>query len=228
MANNKFLFRDGYTQTEMEKRTSKDHFTWGEPILRKYAESGGLDQSDFQKLGKHNTIGLLKRTLSKESYGDFLEEIFEKHGKKGDQFNIQLYKLSDYVDVDVLDEVLAEKNGDQLNNIEGFKTEEPVWFEDHKLENDGETIDILFKVRGQDQEIHADRLEFVDADTERVSKVIPRDELEGNFIRASVDYTLEVRVFPSGDLLAISNSKGDKTLRNSVIQAIKLWGVKNE
>jgi hypothetical protein len=225
---NLFFLRDieGYDLEDKFDRVKRDYFTLDNEEIAKYVEEYELDTDELNNPGKHELRHFLERKLDHEVFRDLIDDVFDDQGEVGDSFNIKAYQLKSKINEECLVARLEELKGADLMSEEDDDSFSYVLqiddFVDRKQEG---VVDISFHVSGKQEQIPPSDIWWRE-DGEKVSIDDYAEELP-EALNRDKDYNVETRIYSDAGLLAISNSRIDKTLQEEIRSAIQRWGREN-
>lgn len=218
--NSEFMFRENYSPEDKEQRINAEYLTWDVPIFRRGCEEAGLSQEDLGN--RREILSSLERALGGERYRQFLDDMFEEYGKRGQQFNFQLFSVSDNISLSDLQSHANDLREEWLNEeLEGFPHE--VKLVNQKYSNDGQSYDLLFLGKGYpDSDSAAEFQLSQDGEQHDLSEVEGIAE-DAHLVKPS-EYYCQVRIYQEGGIIAISRSDTSKNLRESINKVVTDWG----
>lgn len=197
---NKFFLRDDYTTPEKRDRIHSSKINAGVDGFESVLDLYGYDPEHFGDLNKNEFFTRMGNELEDE-YDDFVHDLWEEVGNKGDTFNLKILSLPperDYSQVaesarDYEERRIDEVYGD-ISNVLSLRT----------VEDEDDYIDLGFRT------------------AERITEITPDEEMpiiirdagggieetyeEGYTVEAPTQSVIEARIYPSGKFVAISNS----------------------
>lgn len=216
MTENKFFLRDGYTIEEKEQRILAKHFSIDNGIVTETIDDTSISIDDFREMNRDAKLGNLRNELSNQEYREFINDMFESYGKKGDKFNQQLYNLPPLSDVSNLDKKLEYFEGKSLTPTFNDIFTQPVYLNRIEIEDDHTTL--RFNTASRTEEYESDKeipILVLNEDGEIVSE-IPEDQMVSIPTRTRV----EVRIYKSLKYMSISNSDVPSSLQNEILNCI--------
>ncbi|WP_089385479.1 hypothetical protein [Halorubrum vacuolatum] len=225
MADNRYLFRDEYKRDEKIDRIRVGKFrTEEEPLVQEILEEADLDINYLLENEKWDFLEEISDRVEQDRFDQFIDSMFEKHGEKGDQFNIQFYVV-DELEYDLLVDKATEREGDELTYLEGEDFRRPTTLSKVRTDAGEDIVDLQFEVVDHPEDIEAEGLQRAmteDGDFIDLSET----ELEDaeRLIREN-RYTIEVRAYVDDGFVGISNSVGRDSIQNEIKDAVKRWGI---
>lgn len=222
MAENTYIIRNGYDPEEQATRISASSFrTEDEEIIQDVLEES---ERDFQYLTDHEKevfLETLRTDLGDSRYEQFLDEMFEKYGEKGDSFNLQFYSVGE-IDYDALKQN-AERAEGSLEEIDEDQFSLPTSLEQVIPNGSSEVIDLLFEVVG-----HPENVDVEDARKVKTSsgEYVDIDDLDVDGMDTVVTENklrVEVRVYADDDIFVMSNTAMKSNVEDDIIAVIKRW-----
>lgn len=219
---NLFFFRDqvGYDRNEKIDRVKRHHISLDNSIISEYVEEYDVSVDDLDDPGKNKLLSTLHHGLGDDTFTDLVNELYDEFGEEGDTFNIKAYDLdSDIDEEDLLDTVESlEQDGLSRENFSYL-----LEIEDYVDREEEGVIDISFNITGKREHLSPDEILLETSEGGQVELDDVTDEPPAGVTRRE-QYTVEVRVYSDAGLLAISNSRIDKTLQGEIRSAIQRWG----
>jgi hypothetical protein len=210
----RFLFKQDYEEEEMRERIHSDYFDSDIPLVQNAAAEAGLTEDELGS--KSDIVTKLRSRLDEDRYKEFIQDLFNKYGKRGEKFNFQLYYVGDSIDIDKLVDNAEAYNG---TYIEDTSIPTVIKLEDVNSENEN-TIDFLFLVEGSPEMDLAD--EFAVQMGEKEKELTEIEEIdEQALLKKQNDYNVEARYYTDRGLIGISNSDGSDKIRDSLVNTIK-------
>lgn len=220
---NLFFFRDqiGYDRDERIDRVKRHHISLDNPIIARYVEEHDVGTDDLDDPGKRRLLSALQYRLGDDLFTELVNELYEEYGEAGDTFNIKAYELGSEVDEsDFLEKVETLKE-DGLRDEGHFSY--VLEIEDFVDREEEGVVDISFSVTGKREYLSPDEIILETSEGGEVELDDATDQTPTGVTRRE-EYTVEVRVYSDAGLLALSNSRIDKTLQGEIRDAIQRWG----
>lgn len=200
MTDRLYFFRsdEGYEIDEMRKRVRVEEFRNpdNEPV-RNLIEEGEINNSDLDK-SKESLHSTLRRKLTDVAYHNFVTNIFEDNGEKGDKFNLQLYFTNEIDREDLIDTL--EKNVSDVEPEE-LKDNEPSKSLHEYKSRVNNAVDLRF-VWQEDYD-------------EEGGEAAGSPPSESSFV--------EVRIYPEKQVIAVSNRGFDIDQQSRIRKVIRRW-----
>jgi len=219
---NLFFFRDqvGYSRDEKIDRVKRHHITLDNPIISEYVEEHDVSVEELDDPGKNKLLSTLHQRLGDDTFSELVNELYDEFGEEGDTFNIKAYDLdSDVDEEDLLDTVeFLEQDGLSQENFSYL-----LEIEDYVDRDEEGVVDISFNITGKREHLSPDEIMLETQEGGQVELDDVTDETPAGVTRRE-QYTVEIRVYSDAGLLAISNSRIDKTLQGEIRSAIQRWG----
>lgn len=219
---NLFFFRDqvGYDRNEKIDRVKRHHISLDNPIISEYVEEYDVSVDDLDDSGKTKLLSTLHHRLGDDTFTELVNELYDEFGDEGDVFNIKAYDLdSDIDEEDLLNTVESlEQDGLSQENFSYL-----LKIEDYVDREEEGVVDISFNITGKREHLSPDEILLETSEGGQVELDDITDVPPAGVTRRE-QYTVEVRVYSDAGLLAISNSRIDKTLQGEIRSAIQRWG----
>lgn len=219
---NLFFFRDqiGYNLDEKIDRVKRHHISLNNPIISEYVEDHDVSVDDLDDPGKNKLLSTLHHRLGDDAFTELVNELYDEFGEEGDTFNIKAYDLdSDIDEKDLVDTVESlEQDGVDQENFSYL-----LEIEDYVDRDEEGVVDISFNITGKREHLSPDEILLETSEGGQIELDDVTDEPPAGVTRRE-QYTVEVRVYSDAGLLAISNSRIDKTLQGEIRSAIQRWG----
>lgn len=225
MANNRYLFREGYEIEEMIDRVRVGRFrSEEESLVQEILEEAELEMAYLYENEKWDFLEEIETQVGQNRFEEFVTAMFEEHGEKGDQFNIQFYVVEG-LDYALLVEQAGAREGDELTQVEGEDFRRPTTLQAVRADQEQGIVDLQFEIVDHPENIDADGLETaLTADGEFIDLSETELEEAERLIREN-RYTMEARIYVEDGIVGVSNSVGRDAIRNEVKDAVKRWGV---
>ena len=227
MANNRYLFREGYELEEMIDRIRVGRFrSEEESLVQEILEEAELEMAYLYENEKWDFLEEIETQVGQDRFEEFVTAMFEEHGEKGDQFNIQFYVVEE-LDYALLVEQAGAREGDELTQVEGGDFRRPTTLQAVRADQEQGIVDLQFEVVDHPENIDADGLETaLTADGEFIDLSETELEEAERLIREN-RYTMEARIYVEDGIVGVSNSVGRDAIQNEVKDAVKRWGVQS-
>jgi len=227
MANNRYLFREGYELEEMIDRIRVGRFrSEEESLVQEILEEAELEMAYLYENEKWDFLEEIETQVGQDRFEEFVTAMFEEHGEKGDQFNIQFYVVEE-LDYALLVEQAGAREGDELTQVEGEDFRRPTTLQAVRADQEQGIVDLQFEVVDHPENIDADGLETaLTADGEFIDLSETELEEAERLIREN-RYTMEARIYVEDGIVGVSNSVGRDAIQNEVKDAVKRWGVQS-
>jgi len=227
MANNRYLFREGYELEEMIDRIRVGRFrSEEESLVQEILEEAELEMAYLYENEKWDFLEEIETQVGQDRFEEFVTAMFEEHGEKGDQFNIQFYVVEE-LDYALLVEQAGAREGDKLTQVEGEDFRRPTTLQAVRADQEQGIVDLQFEVVDHPENIDADGLETaLTADGEFIDLSETELEEAERLIREN-RYTMEARIYVEDGIVGVSNSVGRDAIQNEVKDAVKRWGVQS-
>lgn len=223
---NLFFFRDqrGYDRDEKIDRVKRHHISLDNPIISRYVEEHDVTTEDLDDPGKNRLLSMLQFRLGEETFTELVNKLYEEFGEEGDTFNIKAYGLDPEIDEsDLLDRVATLKQNGLREEGEENHFSYVLQVEDYMDREEEGVVDISFNITGKREYMSPDEILLETSEGGELELGEVTDETPTGVTRRE-EYIVEVRVYSDAGLLAISNSRIDKTLQGEVRDAIQRWG----
>ena len=226
---NLYFFRDvvGYKPSEIAERINIDDLRSEPTPVRDILDDANLDHSILDQ-GKHEILSEIRDAVKWQRYVDFMEEILDERGQKGDKANLQIYSLQglNYQDlINTLEDAGSDsESGDHiLNSVSQFR----------ELD-DQNAVDIQFKVVNIGDYVSQGNLEVVGDNTEAISfehfvdlleenDVLEDIGIDINALREKEELEAEARVYFDSGLIFVSNREIWDQLQTDIRDRINRW-----
>ena len=227
MANNRYLFREGYEMEEMIDRIRVGRFrSEEESLVQEILEDAELEMAYLYEHEKWDFLEEIETQVGQDRFEEFVTAMFGEHGEKGDQFNIQFYVVEE-LDYALLVEQADAREGNELTQVEGEDFRRPTTLQAVRADQEQGIVDLQFEVVDHPENIDADGLETaLTADGEFIDLSETELEEAERLIREN-RYTMEARIYVEDGIVGVSNSVGRDAIRNEVKDAVKRWGVQS-
>ena len=223
---NLFFFRDqeGYDRDEKIDRVKRHHISLDNPIISEYLEKNDVSVDDLDDPGKNRLLSTLHHRLGDDKFTELVNDLYDEYGEEGDTFNIKSYDLdSDIDESDLLDRVETLKQNGLREEGEEEYFSYVLQIEDYVDRDEEGVVDISFNVTGKREYLSPNEIVLETSEGSEVELDDVTEETPTGVTRRE-EYTVEVRVYSDAGLLAISNSRIDKTLQGEIRSAIQQWG----
>lgn len=219
---NLFFFRDqiGYSRDEKIDRVKRHHICLDNPIISEYIEEQDVSIDNLEDPGKNQLLSLLRNQLGDHTFTELVDKLYEEFGEEGDTFNIKAYDLDSDIDEEDLLDTVESLRQDEVGQ-ESFSYLLEI---DDCVDRDEEgVVDISFNITGKREHLSPDEILLETSEGGQVELDDVTDEPPAGVTKRE-QYTVEVRIYSDAGLLAISNSRIDKTLQGEIRSAIQRWG----
>lgn len=219
---NLFFFRDqiGYDRDEKIDRVKRHHITLDNPIISEYVKEQDVPVDDLDDPGKNKLLSALHHRLGDDTFTELVNKLYDEFGEEGDTFNIKAYDLNSDIDEEDLLDTVESLEQDGVGQEKFTYLLEIKDFVDRDEEG---VVDISFDITGKREHLSPDEILLETSEGGQVELDDVTDEPPAGVTRRE-QYTVEVRVYSDAGLLAISNSRIDKTLQGEIRSAIQRWG----
>lgn len=234
MSNNKFFFRGDegdYSTSEMRKRIPSFKISPETPEVIKMLEELNEVPSQSSSLSKNSHLDLVQEECSYERYEEYISELFEEYGIRGDRFNLQLYELKggeiSYQElVDKAEELLGTDVSDEFSDIRDI----PLALREVNPDKERRVVDFSFQTIESEEWLNP--TEDLPIVVYQGGKKVQEYRGEDYEIKAPATYRIEARVYADSDLVAVSNfssiSDGDQSDIVEIIGSIGRTENKND
>jgi hypothetical protein len=224
MADNTYLFRDGYRIEEMISRIRVAKFrSEEEELVQEILEEADLEYAYLLENEKQDFLDEIRTRVEEERYEEFIQSMFEQYGEKGDQFNIQFYIVDD-ITYDLLLTTAEEIEGEELRQIESDEFRRPTTLTEVRSDAESRIVDLQFEVVDHPENIDAEGLETAYTSEGEVIDLSDTELEEAERLIRENRYMMEVRTYVDDGIVAVSNSVGRTPIREELKDAIKRWG----
>lgn len=221
----RFLFRDELESDEKADRITSSHFDWSIPLVKNTAIDAGISEDDIGNKGE--VIHLFKSELDSSQYDEFIDELFQKYGKRGSQFNFQLYNIEGGFSIDDFVDSAEQYCESTLNDEVEMTFSRKIRLLEFDHSPGGNAVDLLFFVEGTPESDLAGEFEVVEDGEAR--ELVDVSEISNEaLLYRSTEYYIEVKIYVGYGMIAISNSEGSDELRDKIVNMIERWGDGNE
>jgi hypothetical protein len=219
---NLFFFRDqvGYDRDEKIDRVKRQHISVDNSVISEYIEEHDVSVDDLDDPGKKRLLSTLHHRLGDDTFNELVNELYDEFGEEGDTFNIKAYELDSDIDEESLLDTVESLKQDTVSQ-ENFSY--LLEIEDYVDRDEEGVVDISFKITGKQEHLSPDEILLETSEGAQVELDDVTDEPPAGVTRRE-EYTVEVRVYSDAGLLAISNSRIDKTLQGEIRNALQRWG----
>lgn len=215
---NLYFFRDSYEDEEMVSRISTADFR-DAPQMEDVLEKIELDEEYISDNPKETFLAEIESRLGADAYREFLEDIFEIHGEKGDRANLQFYRSEGLSFKELVSHL--ESNHAQEAVTDGGQPDYSSHITDFDT-YDGTIVDIEFQFSGD-----ATGMEIEDEgyakDGQGRTDINNLDVSNYEELVTVGEYTIEVRAYIEQGVIAVSNSKGSNELRKDLQRTVSRW-----
>lgn len=201
MATDRFLFRDTYAIPEKIDRIPTSRISKETPEIQRRLGELSLSESEIRRIGKNDFFEEAEDHLSETAFQEFVSDLFDQYGVKGDKFNMQLYLLKESISKDNLLDLAEQYENERLDR-DFDSLNDPIVLTEYRENED--SVDIQFRTTA--------RLENIEADDNIPIQIIEIEtgETIQNYgseyrVKAPARYRVEVRAYPDKELLAVSN-----------------------
>jgi hypothetical protein len=227
MADNTYIFREGYRTEDMISRIRVEHFrSEEEELVQDVLEEADLGRAYLLEHEKQDFLGEIKDRVGDERYDEFIEAMFEQYGEKGDQFNIQFYVVDDIVYDDLVTRA-EELGGEELRQVESEEFRRPTTLTKVQANDEARIVDLQFEVVDYPENIDAEGLETAYTAEGEVIDLSETELEEAEHLIRENRYMMEVRAYADDGIVTVSNSVGRNPIRKEMKNAVKRWGVQS-
>lgn len=227
MADNMYLFREGYEREEMIDRIRVARFRSIEDrLVQEILEEAELEPSYLQEHEKWDFLEEIQEQVGQERFEEFLSDMFDRYGEKGDRFNLQFYVVDGLVQDTLVDRAEAVE-GEDLTQIEDEDFRRPTTLIAVQSDRDAGVVDLQFEVVDYSEDIDAEGLEMVYTQDGEFIDVSETELEEAERLIRENRYMMEVRAYIEDGLVAVSNSVGRDPIRREMKDAVKRWGIES-
>jgi hypothetical protein len=198
---NKYFLRESYTTVEKKDRISSSKINPGVEEFRSVLQEFGFEPEDFSNHNKSNFFNRLGQELDDENYDEFVSRLFEEVGKNGDKFNLQMIELPPERNYDSVAESAVSHEGSRLDEtIDGISNVIML----NRCDTDAQYPSLVFRTPEEIEEVEADEeLPIIIRDSDGN---IEAEYSEGYRVEAPKENYIEARVYPSANIIVVSNS----------------------
>jgi len=227
MADNTYIFREGYRTEDMISRIRVEHFrSEEEELVQDVLEEADLGRAYLLEHEKQDFLGEIKDRVGNERYDEFIEAMFEQYGEKGDQFNIQFYVVDDIVYDDLVTRA-EELGGEELRQVESEEFRRPTTLTKVQTNDVARIVDLQFEVVDHPENIDAEGLETAYTAEGEVIDLSETELEEAERLIRENRYMMEVSAYADDGIVTVSNSVGRNPIRKEMKNAVKRWGVQS-
>jgi len=227
MSRNRYIFQDQLSVDQMASRIpAASYRTEDDETIQDMLEEAGRDFHFLVDNKPESFCETLRVDLGDEQYGEYIRELFEEYGEKGDSFNLQFYQI-DGVNYGDLKQNANEAHG-ALEETEENQFSLPTSLKDVRAKDSEEVLDLRFEVVG-----HPENMDVEDATKirDKSGDYIDVEDLGVEGMEAIVTENklrVEVRVYAGDEIVTMSNSEMKSSVEDDVLAAIKRWGKDDE
>ncbi|WP_254861727.1 hypothetical protein [Halovivax gelatinilyticus] len=227
---NLYFFREeeGYTPAEVEQRIQVADLRDNPSAVKRILDECGISDELLEK-SKDDILGQIQREVDTGRYEQFMDELLEDRGEKGDRVNVQVYKLID-IEREELQSTIENADSDDttdylLRNLDYSKERKSI-----------NAIDFKFKISDIGDYFSGDNVEVV-GDQDKVvmvSELMELSEQKGvfddldidsiNAFRERSELIVEARLYLDYNLLFVSNREIWDRLQTEIRDHVNKWG----
>lgn len=216
MTKNKFFLREDYTLDEKIDRVTADNFTLDSRDVFNAIDGTAVSPEQTSKEGKHWLLNNLREELSWDEYTDFINDMFRKHGKKGDIFNQQLVHFPNDLGTKGLFKKLKKFEDGPLTKPFDFILTQPLFI--NQLRKEDDKIDVSFYTAAKFEEYESKEdipIQIQNEEGEKIDELGPEQS-----VRVPMRRRVELRVYLNHKMMSISNSEIPNRLQKEIYHVV--------
>lgn len=216
MSDNKFFLRDKYTLDEKIDRVTADKFTTDNELVFNTIDGTSVSPGEVSQNGKQWLLNNLREELSWSEYEDFIDEMFQIYGKKGDVFNQQLVHFPQNLETEGLYEKLERFEDGPLTKPFDFILTQPLFI--NQLRKKDGKIDVSFYTAAKFEEYESSEnipIQIQNDEGEKIEELSPEQS-----VRIPMRRRVELRIYLNHKMMSISNSEIPDRLQKEIYNMI--------
>jgi hypothetical protein len=228
---NLYFFRDeeGYEPAEVEARIQVEDLRSIPSPVEEILDEAGLEHSIMDE-SKEEILHRIQTNVDTDRYEQFMEDLLDETGEKGDKANLQAYYLPGVAHQEILQK-LQETDSESdtgnrlLDSVTRYRELEEI-----------SGIDIQFSVDNIGDYFSNDSLELVSENVNSLTfgEFVQKAEEEGvleelgiddiNALRQKQQLEVEARVYTDDEILFVSNREIWDKLQTNIRDRLQEWG----
>ncbi len=179
-------------------------------------EKTRISPKQVSQEGKQWLLNNLRDELSWDEYTNFIDVLFQKHGKKGSVFNQQLVHFPRNLETDGLFEKLKKYEEDPLTGPFGAILTQPLFI--NQLQKKDDKIDVSFYTAVKFEEYESTEdipIQVHNEEGEKINELRPEQS-----VRVPMRRRVELRIYTDRKIMSISNSKIPNRLQKEIYNVV--------
>ncbi|WP_158855073.1 hypothetical protein [Halorhabdus sp. CUG00001] len=221
---NKFFFRDEYTQNEKIDRIPASSFSTRSDVVSEFIDENIESEFQIDELTQEETINRIRIETSNEEFDEFIDDLFEEEGKRGDPFNIRLFEIPNKIDEDTLEDNCRNLEDIEFTeDIDGTLTTLQLNNINPHLGSEMNFVDLEFKTPIREEEYSPSQetpVEIINSSGEQVAYSANPEHT----VRVMSNETIEARIYIDLNSVVISNSGVDKKHQEAITLIVDRLG----
>jgi hypothetical protein len=216
MTENKFFLRDEYTVDEKEERIRAEKFSIDSPPVLNVLDEANISAEEAKGFGKTDYLNKLSSRLSDDEYNEFIDEMFEEYGRKGDKFNQQLYFLPSDLEIEDLYEKLDQFTGGALHKPFDSILSHRLFL--REIQMNDEKVDLRFNTAFDMQEFESNEetpIKILNEEGEEINELEEKQR-----VRVPNRQRIEARIYENEKVLSLSNSDVKDGIQTEIFNVV--------
>lgn len=226
---NLYFFRDeeGYDPSDIKDRIQVDDLRSVPSAVEEVLNDANLERSVLDD-GKEDILYEIRNSVETDRYEEFLKDLLDEVGEKGDKANLQAYYLPGTGHQKILQALqeAGSNSGDYiLDCVSGYREVDDI-----------SAIDIAFSLDDIGNYFSKDSLELLGDNTDSLTldEFVQKAEEEGvleelgiedvNALREKQELEVEARIYTELDVLFVSNREIWDKLQTNIRNRLRKWG----